>query len=124
MDIHKYIDQNSEQMVKELVQLLRIPSVEGTPEEGAPFGKEVRSALDYTLSLCQRLGLKAVNVDGYAGYAEIEGVSGQEIGVLTHLDVVPAKDLGPLTHNSTCCNNEYRWLDDPWPWEYAANRGV
>ncbi|MBR3750917.1 MAG: dipeptidase PepV [Clostridia bacterium] len=93
MDIHKYIDQNSEQMVKELVQLLRIPSVEGTPEEGAPFGKEVRSALDYTLSLCQRLGLKAVNVDGYAGYAEIEGVSGQEIGVLTHLDVVPAKDL-------------------------------
>ena len=31
---------------------------------------------------------------------------------------------GPLTHNSCCCGKEYRWLDDPWPWEYAANRGV
>lgn len=31
---------------------------------------------------------------------------------------------GPLTHNSGCCNKQYRWLDDPWPWEYAANRGV
>lgn len=90
MDIHKYIDTNSEQMVQDLVGLLRIPSVEGTPEAGAPFGKEVKSALDYTLELCRRLGLKAVNVDGYAGYAEIEGIDGEEIGVLTHLDVVPA----------------------------------
>ena len=31
---------------------------------------------------------------------------------------------GPLTHNSACCKTAYRWLDDPWPWEYAANRGV
>lgn len=31
---------------------------------------------------------------------------------------------GPLTQVSGCCHNEYRWLDDPWPWEYAANRGV
>ena len=31
---------------------------------------------------------------------------------------------GPLGHNASCCCKEYRWLDDPWPWEYAANRGV
>lgn len=31
---------------------------------------------------------------------------------------------GPLTNRTGCCGNEYRWLDDPWPWEYAANRGV
>ena len=30
---------------------------------------------------------------------------------------------GPLTHKSYA-NGEYRWLDDPWPWEYAKNRGV
>ena len=30
---------------------------------------------------------------------------------------------GPLNHLS---KNEgpYRWLDDPWPWEYAKNREV
>ncbi len=33
------------------------------------------------------------------------------------------KDFGPLTHQSSC-GQEYRWLDDPWPWEYAKNREV
>lgn len=30
---------------------------------------------------------------------------------------------GPLTHKPTV-SGEYRWLDDPWPWEYAKNREV
>lgn len=28
---------------------------------------------------------------------------------------------GPLNHMSIA-GEEYRWLDDPWPWEYCANR--
>lgn len=31
---------------------------------------------------------------------------------------------GPLTHKSTSSGSTYRWLDDPWPWEYAKNREV
>lgn len=30
---------------------------------------------------------------------------------------------GPLTHKSTA-GGPYKWLDDPWPWEYAKNREV
>ena len=30
---------------------------------------------------------------------------------------------GPLNHKRFA-DGEYRWLDDPWPWEYAFNRGV
>ena len=30
---------------------------------------------------------------------------------------------GPLNHMSHM-EGEYRWLDDPWPWEYAKNKGV
>ncbi len=30
---------------------------------------------------------------------------------------------GPLTHMSPV-NGPYKWLDDPWPWEYAKNREV
>lgn len=30
---------------------------------------------------------------------------------------------GPLTHNALSTDS-YRWLDDPWPWEYAKNREV
>ena len=33
------------------------------------------------------------------------------------------KDCGPLNH-MTHADGEYRWLDDPWPWEYAKNREV
>lgn len=33
------------------------------------------------------------------------------------------KNYGPLNHMSIT-DGEYRWLDDPWPWEYAKNREV
>lgn len=33
------------------------------------------------------------------------------------------KMCGPLNHLSVS-QGEYRWLDDPWPWEYAKNREV
>lgn len=32
------------------------------------------------------------------------------------------KDCGPLTHHSRVHQGEYKWLNDPWPWEYAKNR--
>lgn len=32
------------------------------------------------------------------------------------------KDCGPLTHHSRVHPGEYKWLNDPWPWEYAKNR--
>lgn len=30
---------------------------------------------------------------------------------------------GPLNHMSSI-DGQYRWLDDPWPWEYARNQEV
>ena len=33
------------------------------------------------------------------------------------------KQYGPLTHGIPL-DGPYRWLDDPWPWEYAGNREV
>ncbi len=33
------------------------------------------------------------------------------------------KECGPLTHMSYS-DGDYRWLNDPWPWEYAKNREV
>ena len=28
----------------------------------------------------------------------------------------------PLNHRTPSRSRSYRWLDDPWPWEYAANK--
>lgn len=33
------------------------------------------------------------------------------------------KECGPLTHMSPA-GDEYKWLCDPWPWEYTVNREV
>ena len=33
------------------------------------------------------------------------------------------KSCGPLNH-MTQTEGEYKWLNDPWPWEYAMNREV
>ena len=30
----------------------------------------------------------------------------------------------PLNHRTPAGGESYRWLDDPWPWEYAANKEV
>ena len=31
---------------------------------------------------------------------------------------------GPMNHMSPDHCDDYRWLDDPWPWEYSKNKGV
>lgn len=31
------------------------------------------------------------------------------------------KEFGPLNHMSIS-GDKYRWLDDPWPWEFSAHR--
>ncbi|MBO7251274.1 MAG: spore coat protein CotJB [Oscillospiraceae bacterium] len=34
------------------------------------------------------------------------------------------KKRGPLNHLTVSDTEEYAWLDDPWPWEYAKNKEV
>ena len=32
------------------------------------------------------------------------------------------KTNGPITHAAPGDGNRYNWIDDPWPWEFAANK--
>ena len=34
------------------------------------------------------------------------------------------RKCGPLNHTGPAGGDRYQWLDDPWPWEYAANKEV
>ncbi len=90
--LHTWIESHEDEIVKALQGVLRIPSVEAPAAgPGAPFGQPVREALEYTLALCDRLGFKTKNVDGYAGHAEM-GEGEEMIAALGHLDVVPEGD--------------------------------
>lgn len=78
------------QLKTTLCDLIRIPSVRGNPEKNAPYGKNTLKALEYMLNLGNEMGFKTVNLDGHAGYIEF-GSGEKQLGILCHLDVVPAK---------------------------------
>ena len=78
-----------ENEIKEsLKELLSFPSVQEPAEEGMPFGKPVHDALRYMLDLGEKFGFRSKELEGYAGH--VEWGEGEILGILTHLDVVPA----------------------------------
>lgn len=78
-------------MFNDLAELIKIKSVKDEPCENAPFGKGCREALDWFLDKAREFGLSVGESEGYCGWAEY-GEGETCIGVLCHLDVVPAGD--------------------------------
>lgn len=78
-------------MLNDLKEIIAIDSVFSEGSKGAPFGEKPRKALDWFLQKAASYGLETGELDGYCGWAEI-GQGSQLIGVLCHLDVVPAGD--------------------------------
>ncbi|MFG6116677.1 dipeptidase PepV [Halobacillus sp. MO56] len=77
--------QEFEERVK---RILRIPSVY-QEDEHYPFGKPIDDVLNEMLSIGQEDGFSVKNISGYAGHIEY-GQGNEIVGVLGHLDVVPA----------------------------------
>ena len=89
MNLNEAVLARKDEMIAALCENLRIPSVEGPAEPGAPYGAEVRRSLDHALNTAQALGFETVNVDGHMGWCEF-GEGEEMVAVLGHLDVVPA----------------------------------
>lgn len=96
------VDAISDEMIDAIRAIVRQKSVQGDAAEGAPFGTDVRAALDQTLALCRKLGFETCDVDGYMGYATWKaepGANGEPVlpgyvCALGHLDVVPEGTTG------------------------------
>lgn len=79
--------------VEDLRKLIALPSVYEEDETDRPFGKAIDDSLKKMLEISERLGFKTYyDPEGYYGYAEI-GQGKEMIGILGHMDVVPAGDL-------------------------------
>lgn len=80
-------------LIKDTQSFLQIESVldEEGGKEGKPFGEKVDQALQYMLKKGEDEGFTVKNVDGYAGHIEY-GEGEDIVGVLCHVDVVPAGD--------------------------------
>ena len=92
--INAKVDEISEELISSIIRLVKIKSVEGEPEEQAPFGLGPKKALEEALSLSEELGFQTKNIDNYAGYAQFgQGFDDADyIGIFGHLDVVPEGD--------------------------------
>ncbi len=90
MDVRSMVEQYRDELLEKLGKLVAINSEEGTPLPDAPFGEGPRKALTTALAMMEADGFKTVNLDNYAGYAEM-GQGNQLIGIVGHLDIVPAK---------------------------------
>lgn len=79
------------EMIEALQKLVSFQSI--AKEEGPeyPYGKEVCGAKEYVLALAKSFGMRAEDVPGKYAYIEI-GEGPRLIGILSHLDVVPAGD--------------------------------
>ena len=79
-------------MIETLQRWIRVPSVRAERSaDNAPFGAEVRRALDVAMEDISRLGMNVRDVDGYCCDCEI-GEGEDVVAVLAHLDVVPEGD--------------------------------
>ena len=96
MNIKEEIHALSDEMLEKLERLVVIPSVEGEPLEGKPFGEAPAKALEEGLRIADELGFKTVNLDNDCGYAEM-GEGDEIVGIAGHLDIVPAG--GDWTHD-------------------------
>ena len=84
------IDKNKNNIINTVCDLIKFQSVSiETENPEMPFGEQCKKALDYFLNLGNSMGFRTKNVDNYCGY--IEFGSGEElVGIIGHLDVVPA----------------------------------
>ena len=91
-EIDSFIEEQWPTFLEDAARLIKIDSsLDGEhAAPGAPFGPGPRAALDEALAIAKRMGLEVHDGDGYAGYADLPGNSGQQLGVIGHVDVVPA----------------------------------
>ena len=95
MDYEKHIELNKDEMIFALRDVVRINCEEGEKVIGRngelyPFGSGVQEALEKVLALGESMGFSAKNVDNYGGHIGFSGKTDRIMGIIGHLDVVPA----------------------------------
>lgn len=84
--LNTYIENNKENILKDLSDLIAIPSVSADKDK-------VAEALEFTLKLGEKMGFRSINcLDGQVGVIEA-GDGPETLGILAHVDVVPEGDI-------------------------------
>lgn len=104
--IKEYFENHKHQLLGLIADLVEYPSVRGEAQEGRPFGEKPYEVLCRALEFADVFGFRTENHDGYVGTVDM-GEGEPELGILAHLDVVPAGD---------------GWSTDPYKMEVRGDR--
>ncbi|WP_079528557.1 dipeptidase PepV [Solibacillus isronensis] len=99
MDWLQLAQARKEELIQELQQLIQIESVKDVNNfsDIMPFGAGPKAALEFMLQKGIEQGMTTKNVDHMAGHIEM-GQGEELVGVLCHVDVVPAGDVASWTY--------------------------
>ncbi|MDE6707724.1 MAG: Sapep family Mn(2+)-dependent dipeptidase [Oscillospiraceae bacterium] len=101
--IHEYLQEHQQEMLAVLEKLIAIPSVMADPAKHAPFGIEPARALQEMMKICQDYGFQTEMIQDCVGSADLDNKT-PKLGILSHLDVVPAGE--GWTHEPYCLTYE------------------
>ncbi len=88
-EIDRWIEAHSGEMIRDLLDFIGIPSVNGAPVQGAPYGRDCRDALTFSQQLLKKLGISTrVWEDCIIAGETPEGAP--LLGILVHSDIVGA----------------------------------
>ena len=86
--VFAYIEAHENEMIADLKDLVRIPSVQGVAEPGMPFGRASAEAVEFAASLYEKNGF-SIERRGERGYALARAGEGERtLGIFCHCDVV------------------------------------
>ncbi|MDD6142566.1 MAG: M20/M25/M40 family metallo-hydrolase [bacterium] len=89
--VDAWLKAHRQEIIDDLIGLVRIPSVSVPDKEIPPFGQPCRDVLEYMFKLGEKHGYSSRNYDHYVG--SITFTEGEEeVGIWSHLDVVPVPD--------------------------------
>ena len=90
--VRAYLAAHRSEMVRDLMRLIRVPSVRSAPEPGAPFGAACLQALREAVALFRENGFDARVSDGNEYGVATYGEGEKTLGLFGHTDVVPVGD--------------------------------
>ena len=90
--IADYVNNHWDDVIADIDALVQIESVERLDEAtpNAPYGPGPRAALTCALDIAKRMGFQTRDCEGRIGFADMPGTSDTQVGIIGHVDVVPA----------------------------------
>ena len=93
--IEQIIEQNKQEMIEALAHVIRLQSDQAEPVTAAdgsvyPFGAGVQQAYETVLTMGHEMGFETLDVEHYGGHIDFRGSADTVLGIVGHLDVVPA----------------------------------